>query len=317
MFAPSLGTVVLPPLPPTKVGAPKPLTTPSGALADFRMRRAAAGLKSGVVSRATLAEAAGYEVVGGTYAAQLADKCAKAKAALERYTKLGAYDSVAAEAAIVVLEQWKASHASTWAQIEAKLLPSDSNVQPQDMLEAPAGILRAYVEALYQTAASGLRMYTSGTFSRMVDTGQITNTFVRDDATARLSTLDSILGLEESGTLGRIYFGDASATKPLAGLGALPVIPPQVLIGIAIVVGIVALVAGVAYYRQTKVGSDLATSACQAWIDTKDPVFKGSCEPDTDAVKIAKYAIGAAAVVTGAYLLFPGLMKELQRKAFG
>jgi len=280
------------------------------------MRQVAKGLKAGTVSRATLARAASVEAVGGTYADQLEAKCAQAKAALEKYTKLGVYDPVAAEAAILVLERWKNEHASVWAQIEAKLLPSDSDVQPQDMLQAPAGMLQAYVVALYQSASSALPAYTSGTFARMVEAGQITHLFVRDDATARLSSLDSILALEESGQLERIFRGDASA-RGLTGLGSgIPPVPPQVLIGIAIVVGIVALVAGIVYYRQAKTGDDMAASACQKWLETKDPTFKGSCAKETDFVVVAKYAITAAAVVTGAYLLFPGFMKEMQRKAF-
>lgn len=278
--------------------------TPSAVFAQLRQAQAQTALRSGVVSAASFAtsRAASLDTtVGGTYADQLVAKVETAQRILDQYTSLGTYDEPAAEAAIFAIAQWKETHQGVWSRIEQKILGVTDSVSSDEALAMPAEIVRAYVEALFLTAAYSLNMYTKGVFARQVQAGQISQGYVQNDAEARLNMLDVILTMEAAGTLQTVYQGAASQ-KQMLGLGA----PQAVVIGIVVVAAIAVLIGGVIYYRQTTANNTRKNQACATFLATKDPLLKGSCdETETDAVKIAKYGIAAAAIGGFLYLALP------------
>lgn len=277
--------------------------TPSAVFAQLRQAQAQTALRSGVVSAASFAtsRAASLDTtVGGTYADQLVAKVETAQRILEQYTSLGTYDEPAAEAAIFAIAQWKETHQGVWSRIEQKILGVTDSVSSDEALAMPAEIVRAYVEAIFLTAAYSLNMYTKGVFARQVAAGQISQSYVQNDAEARLNMLDVILTMEAAGTLQTVYQG-ASSQKGTAGLG----LPPYV-IGIVIVASIAVLIGGVVYYRQVTASNLRKKQACETFLATKDPLLAGSCdETETDAVKIAKYGIAAFAIGGFLYLAMP------------
>lgn len=291
--------------------APLTALPPSAVFATLRQAQAQTALRTGVVSAAafaqasTTARAASLDpTVGGTYADQLAAKTQTALAILQQYTSLGTYDEASAEAAILAIAQWKETHQGLWSRIEQKILGVTDSVSNDEALAMPAELVRAYVEALFLTAAYSLNMYTKGVFARQVAAGQISQSYVQNDAEARLNMLDVILTMEAAGTLQTVYAGanEQRARLSLSGLGALP----PVVIGIVIVASIAVLIGGVIYYRQTTANNTRKNQACATFLATKDPLLAGSCdETETDAVKIAKYGIAAFAIGGFLYLAMP------------
>lgn len=281
-----------------------PALTPSGVYAQVRMRAIGTSLKSGVVSAAAARAATLDPSVGATYADQLAAKTELARAALERYTTIGAYDAAAAEAAIAAIEAWRADHASVWSKIEQKVLGTDVAVASDEALTIPVALMKAYVEALFLTAAYSLNLYTHGVLATQVANGRVTAAYVQNDADARLNMLDVVLTLDAAGTLETIYRGAPNEAGALQGIQAL--LTPQVLIGILVVAAIVVLVGGIVYYRQASANNALKLRLCDEYVATHDESLAGACDPtETDAVTIAKYAIGVSAAAALVYFLFP------------
>lgn len=280
--------------------------TPSAVFAQLRQAQAQTALRSGVVSAASFAtsRAASLDTtVGGTYADQLVAKVETAQRILEQYTSLGTYDEPAAEAAIFAIAQWKETHQGVWSRIEQKILGVTDSVSNDEALAMPAELVRAYVEALFLTAAYSLNMYTKGVFARQVAAGQISQSYVQNDAEARLNMLDVILTMEAAGTLATVYQGAAEQQqKQMQGFGLSQV----AIIGIVIVASIAVLIGGVVYYRQVTASNLRKKQACETFLATKDPILAGSCdETETDAVKIAKYGIAAFAIGGFLYLAMP------------
>ena len=286
--------------------------TPSAVLAGLRQAATTTALRSGVVSAAALAaplRSAAFDIGGTTYTDQLVAKQQLAKAALEQYTTLGGYDPAAVEMALANVAAWKEAHTGVWSRIEQKVLGLLDSVSADEALTMPPDLVRSYVEAMYANATYGLNMYTNGVFARQVDAGQISASVVQSDAEARLNLYDAILTLEATGTLAQVY--QASSQRAMAGLGL-----SEVAIVIAIVAGLAVLVGGIMYFRQTTANAALKERACAQFLATSDPVLQGSCDPvESDAVTIAKYAIGAFALGGFLYLLLPevpGLVKRFK-----
>lgn len=288
--------------------------TPSAVFAQLRQAQAQTALRSGVVSAASFAtsRAASLDTtVGGTYADQLVAKVETAQRILEQYTSLGTYDEPAAEAAIFAIAQWKETHQGVWSRIEQKILGVTDSVSSDEALAMPAEIVRAYVEAIFLTAAYSLNMYTKGVFARRVQESELSMSFVQRDAEARLNMLDVILTMEAAGTLQTVYQG-ATSQKQMQGLG----LSQGVIIGIVVVAALAVLVGGVVYFRQTKANNAIKEKCCAQYLATGDRRYADCCDDtDTDVVKIAKYGIVAAAVGGLIYLslpLIPALVKGLR-----
>lgn len=288
--------------------------TPSAVFAQLRQAQAQTALRSGVVSAASFAtsRAASLDTtVGGTYADQLVAKVETAQRILEQYTSLGTYDEPAAEAAIFAIAQWKETHQGVWSRIEQKILGVTDSVSSDEVLAMPAEIVRAYVEAIFLTAAYSLNMYTKGVFARRVQESELSMSFVQRDAEARLNMLDVILTMEAAGTLQTVYQG-ATSQKQMQGLG----LSQGVIIGIVVVAALAVLVGGVVYFRQTKANNAIKEKCCAQYLATGDRRYADCCDDtDTDVVKIAKYGIVAAAVGGLIYLslpLIPALVKGLR-----
>ena len=294
--------------------------TPSAVFSQLRQAQSQTALRSGVVSAARFVQtsrAASLDTaVGGTYAEQLDAKTSTARRILEQYTTLGTYDEPAAEAAILAIAKWKEDNQSLWSRIEQKLLGITDSVSSEEVLSMPTETVRAYVEALFLTAAYSLNMYTNGVFTRQIEAGQIGLGYVQRDAEARINMLDVILTMEAAGTLATAYQGSAEQ-KAMAGLGApwLAAIPPNAWIVIAVVAAIAVLAGSVVYYRQTTASNAMKDKACEEYLRTRDPRLDGSCDHESDAVKIAKYGIVAVAIGGFLYLALPqipGLVKGLR-----
>ncbi len=288
--------------------------TPSAVFAQLRQAQAQTALRSGIVSAASFAtsRAASLDTtVGGTYADQLVAKVETAQRILEQYTSLGTYDEPAAEAAIFAIAQWKETHQGVWSRIEQKILGVTDSVSSDEALAMPAEIVRAYVEAIFLTAAYSLNMYTKGVFARRVQESELSMSFVQRDAEARLNMLDVILTMEAAGTLQTVYQG-ATSQKQMQGLG----LSQGVIIGIVVVAALAVLVGGVVYFRQTKANNAIKEKCCAQYLATGDRRYADCCDDtDTDVVKIAKYGIVAAAVGGLIYLslpLIPGILKDLR-----
>lgn len=282
--------------------------SPSAVYASLRWAKTETALRSGVVSVPSLARSASLDPsLGGTYADQLASKAAAARQVLEQYTTIGAYDAAATEAAIAAVSAWKESHQSLWSRIQQKLVGVTDTVSPDEALQMPADMVRAYAEALYLTAQYALHMYANGVFARQVEAGVLTAGLVQNDAEARLNMFDAVLTMEASGTLQAAY-GSVSS-RGTAGLG----IEPLVVLAIAVVAAIAVLAGAVIYYRQTVANNALAEQACQQFLATGDPLLQGSCDAkESDPVVIAKYAIGVFALGGFLYLALPEIPRMVK-----
>lgn len=277
------------------------ILTPSGVLAELRLRGAAAQLRSGEVSARALASVSrsGTFDTNGTYADQLLARADQVRAVLEQYTRIAPYDEGNVNAALAAFAGWQDAHKSTWDAIKDRVLGIDSTLSPSEALQVPVPIMRAYVEGLFLSAAYAVNMYTNGVFGRLVSDGEMSTAEVRDDAEARMQCFDTVLALEQAGTLAQIY-----GTAPLAGAFGLGVV--QVEIVIAVVAAIAVVIGGVMYFRQTTLNNKIKNAKCQQYLTTLDPRLNGACDAEpTDAVQVAKYAIGVAAAGLFLYYFVP------------
>lgn len=151
------------------------------------------------------------------------------------------YDEGEASLALDTIRFWANSNSAALT----RALSSDVDELPESLqLEVGVGAMRSLVLSTFAHATAGVPIHVSGELMREAVAGQyvddvkLTVSFVNDDANTRLDAFLSILRMEETGGLAKLF-----AAQPVNGLGVGPGVILAWLVGAAVVIGVILFMA--------------------------------------------------------------------------